>query len=102
MQENYNTGSEGAESQMRDGRWSNLEIDNRKSPPPPLPNEDAQGGTIFLCREYKHCYRGRKKGKKKVKYLIWLGKDKYNVIHLPLSPSLPKCTENPVKIAIFE
>lgn len=61
IQENYNTGSEGAKSQIRDGSRDNLEIDNRKSPP--LLNEDTQGSTTFLCSEYKHCYRGKKRGK---------------------------------------
>lgn len=68
MQENCNTSSEGAESQIRDGGRGNLEIDNRKSPPhhphPALPTEERQRGTTFFSVSTNIFQGGKKEGKK--------------------------------------
>lgn len=47
MQENYNAGSEGAESQIGDGEVT--EISNGK-PSPPISAEETQGGATLLHR----------------------------------------------------
>lgn len=90
MQENYNAGSEGAESQIGDGEVT--EISNRKLSPP-ISAEETQGSATLLHRGQILLFQEKK--------LIWLVRDKYSVIHLPLSPSTPKSTESLVKIAIF-
>lgn len=65
MQENYNTGSEGAESQMRDGGRSNLEIDNRKSPPPPPFQMKKHKEVLYFCVESTNIVTGEGKRERK-------------------------------------
>lgn len=54
-------------------RWrGNLEISNGKSPAPPspLPTEEIQGGTTFLCSEYKIVSGEKKERKNRIFNLV--------------------------------